>query len=272
MPEGDTVWLTCRRLHTVLAGRALVQADLRVPKLATVDLGGVVVDEVVARGKHQLFRLTNGTTLHTHLRMDGTWHIGSLRERVRGGAAHQIRVVLTTSEHRVVGFRLPVVELVATAAETEVVGHLGPDLLGPDWDADEALRRLQADPTRSIGEALLEQRNLAGIGTVYRAETLFLAGVHPRCPVGEVADPAHVVGLAHRLLRANVASGSYAQVTTGNARRGQEHWVFERTRLPCRRCGTGIRSERFGPAGQERLSYWCPHCQPDDHRLPPPNV
>jgi endonuclease-8 len=264
VPEGDTVWLTCRRLHAVLAGRALVDADLRVPKLATVDLRGVVVDEVVPRGKHQLFRLGNGWTLHTHLRMDGTWRIGPAGEHVRGGAANQIRVVLNTGEHRVVGFRLPVVELVRADAESTVVGHLGPDLLGPDWDAAEALRRLLAEPERSVGEALLDQRNLAGVGTLYRAETLFLAGVHPRRPVAAVGDLGHVVGLAHRLLRANIAAGSYAQVTTGNSRRGQEHWVFERTRQPCRRCGTPIRSERFGPPGQERLSYWCPSCQPGD--------
>jgi endonuclease-8 len=216
----------------------------------------------VPRGKHQLFRLRDGRTLHTHLRMDGTWRIVPAAAPARGGPAHQLRVMLVTTAHRVLGYRLPVVELIATADEARVVGHLGPDLLGPDWDAAEAIDRLLAQPERSIGEALLDQRNLAGIGTLYRAETLFLSGVHPRRAVGEVTDLPRVVGLAHRLLRANVERGSYDQVTTGNTRRGERHWVFERARLPCRRCGTTIRSEEFGPPGQERPSYWCPNCQP----------
>jgi endonuclease-8 len=155
---------------------------------------------------------------------------------------------------------LPVVELLSTADEDRVVGHLGPDLLGPDWDAAEALRRLARDSARSIGEGLLDQRNLAGIGTLYRAETLFLSGLHPRRPVGEVPDLAAVVARAQRLLSANRLHPE--QTTTGDTRRGRQHYVFERTRQPCRRCGTPIEAEEFGPPGQERRSYWCPSCQP----------
>jgi endonuclease-8 len=165
MPEGDTVWRSCRRLHEVLAGRTLTRGELRVPALATTDLTGVGVREVVPRGKHQLFRLGNDHTLHTHLRMEGTWRIYPLGRRWSGGPDFQIRAVLSTSEHDCVGYRLPVVEMLPTAEEHEVVGHLGPDLLGPDWDLDEAIRRVTAEPDRTIGEALLDQRNLAGIGT-----------------------------------------------------------------------------------------------------------
>ncbi len=260
MPEGDTVWLACRRLHDALAGRELVASDFRVPQLATVDLSGATVLEVASLGKHQLFRFSTGLTLHTHLRMDGSWHVYSRGSPRRGGPDFQVRVVLASADKEAVGFRLPVVELVPTSEEHTVVGHLGPDLLGPGWDAGEALRRLGADPARTIGEALLDQRNLAGIGTLYRAETLFLSGVHPRRPVGEVRDLAAVVTRAQRLLSAN--KNHPQQSTTGDTRRGRQHWVFERAREPCRRCGTPVASEEFGPKGQERRSYWCPSCQP----------
>jgi endonuclease VIII len=260
MPEGDTVWLACRQLHAALAGRVLTRCELRVPQLATTDFTGVEVREVVSRGKHQLTRFANGWTLHTHLRMDGGWRTYPTGRKWTGGPGWQIRVLLVNAGHAAVGYRLPVVEMVRTDAEDSVVGHLGPDLLGPDWDAAEALRRLRADPTRTVGEALLDQRNLAGIGTLYRAETLFLQGVHPRTPVADVPDLARVVGRAKQLLEAN--KNHHDQTTTGDRRVGGSHWVFDRAGRDCRRCGTRIETEEFGPQGMERRSEWCPHCQP----------
>jgi endonuclease VIII len=260
VPEGDTVWLACRRLHDALAGSTLTTSDFRVPQLAVADLTGCQVKEVVSRGKHQLFRFDDGRTLHTHFKMEGSWHLYRPGTPRRGGPGWQVRVVLTTERWEAVGFRLPVVEIVPTTEEDRVVGHLGPDLLGPDWDLDEALARLRRDPARAVGEALLDQRNLAGIGTLYRAESLFLAGVHPRRPVGEVADLPGLVERARRLLAANREHPE--QTTTGDTRRGRQHYVFERARQPCRRCGTTVREESFGPVGQERKSYWCPSCQP----------
>ncbi len=265
MPEGDTVWRACRRLHQALAGRELTDTEFRVPALATTDLAGVTVDEVVSRGKHQLFRFGNGYTLHTHFRMDGTWRTFARGRTWSGGQPFQIRVILRTSETDAVGYRLPVVELLPTADENTVVGHLGPDLLGPDWDLDEALRRIRAEPGRTIGEALLDQRNLAGIGTFYRAEVLFLQGLHPRTPVSEVGDLPRLVLRARQLLLANRTRAD--QSTTGDLRRDRRAYVFERPNQPCRRCRTSIRTEEFGTLGQERRSYWCPHCQP--HRPAP---
>lgn len=264
MPEGDTVFRSCALLHRTLAGHELTRAELRVPRFATEDLVGMTVREVVARGKHQLTRLDSGLTLHTHLRMDGTWRVVGAGERLPG-PAHQIRVVLGTAARTAVGLRLPVVDLLRTAEEDTVIGHLGPDLLGPEgvpggWDEAEALRRLTADPRRTLGEALLDQRNLAGIGTFYRAEICFLQGLHPRTPVGAVKDLPRLLRRVRQLLQANVQRPT--QVTTGIDRNGQRAWVFERPGKPCRRCRTLIAFERFGPPGQERLSYWCPHCQP----------
>jgi formamidopyrimidine-DNA glycosylase len=263
MPEGDTVWLAGRRLHDALAGRVLTRSDFRVPQLATTDLAGRTVAEVVSRGKHLLVRVdADGEpplTLHTHFRMDGTWHLYRPGDRWRGGPDWQVRVLLANADWQAVGYRLPVVELLPRDREGDAVGHLGPDLLGPDWDPDEAVRRLTADPSREIGPALLDQRNLAGVGNLYRAEVCFLAGVSPWTPVRDVDLPA-VVDRLHRLLEINKMRPQ--QVTTGQDRRGRDHWVFERTGRPCLRCGTPVASAEQGDPPYQRISYWCPRCQP----------
>ncbi|NHC13611.1 Fpg/Nei family DNA glycosylase [Motilibacter deserti] len=260
MPEGDTVWLAGRRMHDALAGRVLTRTDFRVPQLATADLSGRTVTEVVSRGKHLLTRIDDGQTLHTHFRMDGSWHLYRPGERWRGGPAWQARVVLENAEWQAVGYRMPVVELLAPGDEEEAVGHLGPDLLGPDWDRDEALRRLRAQPDREIGQALLDQRNLAGIGNLYKAEALFLQGVSPWTRVEDVPDLPALVERARVLLERNKAHPE--QSTTGESRRGRQHWVFERSGQPCRRCGTAVLLAEQGDAPYARLTYWCPRCQP----------
>lgn len=128
------------------------------------------------------------------------------------------------------------------------------------WVPDEGVRRLRAKPDRTIGEALLDQRNVAGIGTVYRAEILFLRGVNPWTPVGEVAELDKVLDLARRLLMSN--RGRWQQITTGDTRRGRQHWIYGRGGEPCRRCGTPVRRGMMGPGVEERVIYWCPTCQP----------
>jgi endonuclease-8 len=257
VPEGDTVWLAGKRLHEALAGQPLTRSDFRVPQLATTDLAGQVVREVVPRGKHLLTRLSSGLTLHTHFRMDGTWHLYRHGDPWRGGPDWQVRVVLENAQWQAVGYRLPVVELVDD--EEQVVGHLGPDLLGPDWDLDEAVRRLEGLPDREIGRALLDQRNLAGLGNLYRTELLFLRGLTPWVPVRDVPDLPGLVRAGRRLMLAN--REHWEQSTTGSLRRGEDHWVFERSGRPCRRCGTRIVSAEEGTAPRQRLSYWCPRCQ-----------
>jgi endonuclease-8 len=258
MPEGDSVYLAARRMHQGLAGQLLRRTDFRVPQLATTDLAGRHVLAVIPRGKHMLTRIEGGVTLHTHFKMDGTWHLYRPRQRWQG-PLWQVRVVLETAERVAVGFRLPVVELIPTAKESEVVGHLGPDLLGPDWDADEALRRLRSQPEREIGTALLDQRNLAGLGNLWRCEVLFLRGLNPWIPVGEVPDLPAVVDLSYRMLQAN--KDRPAQTSTGSTLRGQTSYVVGRARKPCRRCGTLIHKREQGVAPQQRETYWCPHCQ-----------
>ena len=259
MPEGDTVWRTALHLDKALTGATLVETDFRVPAHATLDLSGRPVESTLARGKHLLTRIGDAHTLHTHLKMEGAWHLYKPGTGWRR-PSHEARVVLRTEDWSAVGFALGVVEVVDRDAEDTVVGHLGPDLLGPDWDEDEVLRRLLADPAQPVADALLDQRNLAGIGTVYRAETLFLSGLSPVRSISDVPDLAKVVRLARRLMLANRENPM--QVTTGVARRGQQHWVYGRAGKPCRRCGTVIRSGTQGPPMRERVVYWCPACQP----------
>jgi endonuclease-8 len=250
-------------MHTALAGRALTRVDLRVPALATADLTGATVTEVLARGKHLLIRVEGGLTLHTHFRMDGSWRLQRPGERWRGGPAHQVRVVLANADWEAIGYRLHDIALVPTAEEDRLVGHLGPDLLGPDWDAADAARRLAADPDRPIGDALLDQRLLAGVGNLYKNETLFLTGVNPWTPAGKVADVPKVVATAYRLMRAN--RDHPEQSTTGSLRRGEQHWVYGRAGQPCRRCRTLVRVAEQRPEDRPeygRVTYWCPYCQP----------
>ena len=255
MPEGDTVFRVARELREALAGRVLTRSDFRVPRFALTDLSGRTVTEVVPRGKHLLIRTDNGLTVHTHLKMEGRWRIAPASERLR--ESYRIRLILANGQWRATGYELGIVELLPSAQEERITGHLGPDLLGPDWDQAEAVRRLSADPERSAGEALLDQRNLAGIGNVYKSEALFLRGIRPWRPVGKIHDVDALVSLSHRMLSAN--QDRVRRVTTGDSRRGHETWVYGRRGQPCRRCGTRIRWAELG----DRITYWCPACQPD---------
>lgn len=250
MPEGDVVWRTARSLDKALSGEALLRSDLRVPSLATVDVTGEVVHATVSRGKHLLTRIGDNLTLHTHLKMEGAWHLYRPETRWRR-PAHEARVLLGTPRWLAVGFTLGVVELVERDREDEVVGHLGPDLLGDDWSVQRACQRISIDPDRGIFEALLDQRNLAGLGTIWAGEALFAARVSPALPVGEVPDLA---GLVTR------AQGLISQARQGRDPR-QPWWVHRRDRHPCPRCGGRIRAGQLGPTGRERTAYWCEVCQ-----------
>ena len=257
MPEGDTVWLTADNLNKAIGGQVLTGCDVRVPAFATVDLTGEVVHDVQSRGKHLLHHVGD-LTIHTHLKMEGSWHLyrhGTPWRR----PAHQARIVLTTADWVTVGFSLGIVEIVPTTDEDDVVGYLGPDLLG-DFDASVATARLTADPAVPVFVALLDQRNLAGVGNVYANELCFLRGMLPTRPVGEDPDAAATVALARKLLAAN--RGRVDRSTTGDLRSGRNAWVYGRAGKPCLRCGTRIRRGKLGATVlTERDTFWCPRCQ-----------
>jgi endonuclease VIII len=250
MPEGDTVWHTAAVLRQHLAGRTLTRCDIRVPRFATVDLTGQVVDEVLSRGKH-LFIRVGRVSIHSHLKMDGSWRVGNRPVRVD----HRARIILEAKGIRAVGADLGVLEIVQRDRDRDVVAHLGPDLLGEDWDPGRAAANLAARPDRPIGEALLDQRVLAGIGNVYRSELCFVTGYLPTAPVSAVADPRRLVSRAREMLWAN--RFRWNRCTTGDTRAGRQLWVYGRAGQPCRRCGTRIHHDDTG----ERVTYWCPSCQ-----------
>lgn len=259
MPEGDTVWRQTHALDAALRGKEILRSDFRVPAYATVDLRGATVSRAYPRGKHLLIEAASPdgrtTVIHSHLKMEGSWHIYSPKARWRR-PAHTARAIVEVPGAVAVGFSLGILEVLPAAALD--LDFLGPDLLDPDWDAAEAQRRLEAEPQRAIGVALLDQRNLAGIGNIYRNELCFLVGAHPERPSASV-DLPRILGLAKRLLEANKARSQRS--TTGTAARADAaSWVYGREHLPCRRCGARIRRGEL----DGRVIFSCPRCQPRD--------
>lgn len=269
MPEGDTVWRTAHHLDEALAGRVLTSTEFRVPRYATVDLSGQTVREVVSRGKHLLLR-TDEFSVHTHLKMEGSWHLYRPASPWRR-PAHSARAVLRTDAWVAVGFSLGLVEVLPIADEESAVGYLGPDVLDPGFDRDTALANLVREPDLSVFVALHDQRNLSGFGNEYVNELLFLGGVDPHTPIRDV-DVARVVDRGVRLIGAN--RDRIERSFTGDLRPGRLHWVFARDGRMCHRCGTTIRRTELGAGPTElRNVFWCPTCQPapaGDTDLPEP--
>lgn len=256
MPEGDTVHRAAAKLDAALAGEVVTRFDIRVPGSATADLRGETVHAVVPRGKHLLARI-GAYTLHSHLKMEGLWHVYRPGERWRR-PAFKARAIVGVAGADAVGFDLAMVEVLPTADEGRIVGHLGPDPLGPDWDAAEAARRLSAD-ARPAHVALLDQRNVAGFGNVYANEILFVRGIAPTTPATEI-DADAVLDLGTRMIRANLPRSE--RTFTGDSRAGRRMWVYGREGKPCRRCGTIVRATTLGAtATSERNVFWCPRCQ-----------
>jgi endonuclease-8 len=254
MPEGDAVRRTARRLDEALAGQALTRAELRVPRPATVDLRGMTVQGTHVIGKHMLTRLVapgRAWTLHHHLRLDGAWRTGA--PGPAGAPGHLIRAWLATADSQAVGVRVHMIEVRPTRDERVWVGHLGPDVMADDFDADAGAEVVAASD-RPLVEALIDQRLLCGLGTMWAAELAASAGVHPETPSGRVRGLADgLVVVRSRMLRA---------LTSPPALQRRELLVFQRSGQPCRRCGTPIRSGRVGAAPHDRPTYWCPACQP----------
>jgi endonuclease-8 len=255
MPEGDTVFRAADKLRTALAGKTLTRCDVRVPKFATVDLTGQVVDEVLSRGKH-LFIRVGDASIHSHLKMDGAWLVDGQIRRV---PQHKVRIILETADSRAAGVDLGVLEILRRDLDMDAVAHLGPDLLGDDWEPRVAAANLTAEPDRPLAETLLDQRVMAGVGNVYANELCFVSGRLPSSPVSAVKDPLRIVQRARDMLWLNRSRVN--RTTTGNTRAGSDLWVYGRVGRPCRRCGTTIESDRAQVTGTERISFWCPACQ-----------
>jgi endonuclease-8 len=265
MPEGDTLYRTAAALRPHLVGRRVAAATARQPGPRADLLVGTTVVAVESMGKNLIIRFDSGLELRTHLRMHGTWHRYRPGERWRRPAA-RARIVIEVPGAVAVCFDAPVVELLETRAEAlhPPIALLGPDLLAPGFDEDEAIRRLRA-PERApmtVAEALLDQRALAGIGNVYCDETLFAERVHPLVAVRDVPDETLVrlVRRARELLHANRLAVRRTTTSPTAATSGRRLWVYGRAGRPCPRCGTILLARRHGDPPRRRT--WCPRCQP----------
>jgi endonuclease-8 len=274
MPEGDAIFRAARNMHRVLAGHAVTRFETAYAHLDRVNVDtpivGRTIDRVESAGKHHLIVFSGDVILRTHMRMNGSWHLYRHGERWwRGPQAMRVR--LDTADWVAVAFDVPVAEFVTAKqlASTVAVAKLGPDLLGREFDRDEAVRRLLASAHQPIAMSVLDQRLVAGIGNIYKSEVLFLAGVHPFTPAGSVAKDVleKMLEIARGLLQDNVVDGTSPRIQTYRNLRmtnpasnhDESLWVYGRAGKPCRKCGTPIEMKKMGV--DARSTYWCPSCQ-----------
>ncbi|MBX3189853.1 MAG: Fpg/Nei family DNA glycosylase [Labilithrix sp.] len=266
MPEGDSIHRLAASLRPRLVGRTIrAFAANEIADAVSATLIGMRVVSVDARGKNLLVRFEDGRALHVHLRMSGRFGLERPRSGLYRPRSHQIR--LEVEGAIVVGDRVPVVRVLKAGGEARApdLASLGPDLLGAELDAAECVRRLRALGRRTIGEALLVQRALAGIGNIYKSETLFLERVHPLALVGALDDDtlSRLVRRAADLMRQNLGGGPRR---TRPSLRGSPLWVYGRRGLPCLRCPDGIVETIRQGAPPGRSTYHCPRCQESPRR------
>lgn len=278
MPEGDTIFRTARTLHRALAGRVVTGFESAFPAVTRVAVDrpivGRSIESVSARGKHVLMSFTADLTLHTHMRMNGSWHLYRPGERWQR-PRDDMRVVVATEARVAVGFNVPIVELLSSRdlARHPELRSLGPDPLDPAFDRADVRGRIRALGSWAIGDVLLNQRVIAGIGNVLKSETLFVAGLNPFTNVAVLDDPTvdRVLDVAGELLKANVREAAHRLSSTGGRRTTRSMdprvslWVYGRGGKPCRRCGATIQAKKTGV--DARITYWCPQCQPEGHHL-----
>lgn len=257
MPEGDTIRRLADKIGRRFAGERCIRCVTRDPRLVGADLAGTTLIEADAIGKHLFLRFDNGSTLHSHLRMTGSWTVGPASREPEW----RRRVELWFESGRLTGLDLPVVDVVRTTDEQRIAGHLGPDVCGPEPpDLDEVVERMGTQPDVALAAALLDQSNIAGFGNVYAIEVPFIAGVSPMQRVGAIDGLDEVVALGTAIIRTNAGRGP--QNTTGRRLDTADHWIYARRGQPCPICATTLDGydERRSPWG--RVSVWCSTCQP----------
>jgi endonuclease-8 len=272
MPEGDTIFRTARTLQRALGGQVVKRFVTVLPVLARVDdqspIAGQTIERVHAAGKHLLIDFSGGLTLRTHMRMNGSWHVYPAGARWQR-PARDMRIVVATADAVAVGFNVPIAELLTSRDLTRhrELQALGPDLLGPSFDADDVVHRIRARGADAIGDVLLNQRVVAGIGNVFKSEILFLAGIHPFAAAASLSDEElrRTVAIAREQLAANVLdrsqtlSPAVGRRTMRSLNPKEKLWVYGRGSRPCRRCGSIVEAKKTGV--DARLTYWCPGCQ-----------
>jgi endonuclease VIII len=281
MPEGDTIFRTARTLQRALGGHVVTRFESVFPALTRVAVDrpivGRTIESVSSRGKHLMMMLTGDLILHTHMRMNGSWHIYRPGERWQR-PRDDMRLLIATDLFVAVGFNVPVAEWLSAR---DLIRHrelrsLGPDPLDPAFDPTEALSRIRTSGSVAIGDALLNQRAMAGVGNVLKSEILFVAGIDPFAPVASLDDAvvARVIGVAQDLLKANALqpsqalSAGFGRRTTRSMNPAAKLWVYGRGGKPCRRCGAMIHTKKTG--ADARITFWCPQCQKSESSPQPP--
>jgi endonuclease VIII len=274
MPEGDTIFRSARALHRALAGQTINLFETAYARLASVNdqspVAGRTVEQVESRGKWLLMHFSGDLILTTHMLMSGSWHIYRVGERWKRARSH-MRIVLGTPDLVAVAFDVPVAHFhtARTLERFAGVAGLGPDLLGKQFALDEAAVRLREHGDEEVGNVLLNQRVMAGIGNVFKSEICFACGVHPFRKIATLS-PQEIdclLATARRFLAANVSDGagdgivtySGGRRTTGSSNPAAKLWVYRRGGEECRRCGTAILMRKQGIGA--RSTFWCPDCQ-----------
>jgi endonuclease-8 len=264
MPEGDTILKAARILDRALAGAIVTRFEPRVASaIRSIALGDVSISKVDAAGKNLLMFFTDGFVLRTHMRMSGNWHLYRHGERWRAHPDH-VRVLMATANWVAIAVNVPVVEWVRERdlPHHAPVANLGPDVLKDPFDMDEVIRRARLQPDIAIGEVLLDQTVLAGVGNVFKSEAMFAARISPHTPVARLSDDQlrAILAVTVKQMRANAGEHSVGRATTGRMNPSEKLWVYRRADLPCRVCGAIIKARKTGP--NSRSTYWCPACQP----------
>lgn len=276
MPEGDTIFRSARALHRALAGKSITGFRSTYPHLTRfhddTPVTGQTVERVESRGKWLLIHLSCGAIIVTHMLMNGSWHIyrpGESWQKPRSAA----RIVIENADYHAIGFNVPVAEMHTpqTLVRDRRIPQPSKDLLRSDFDAEATLERFLAHPDEELGNVLLHQHVLAGVGNVFKSEVCFVTGMHPFRKAGSLSreQAAHIIAIARRQLAANVLEDSPDTIVTyrGAGRRTMHTsdptaslWVYGRTGQPCRKCATPIRRRLQG--FDARVTFWCPQCQP----------
>jgi len=275
VPEGDTIFRAARALHRALVGQAVTGFESVLPKLERVEIDspitGRTVEGVEAKGKWLLMHFAGDLTLLTHMLMSGSWHIYRPGEKWKKHPSH-MRIIVRTAKIHAVAFNVQIAEFhtADSLRRRRNFNQLGPSVLAEECDEAAILTRLRGDPEMEVGQALLLQTNLAGIGNVFKSEICFACGIHPFRAVEtlSIAELALIVKTARKFLLANVTDHSpdcivtYTGMrrTTGRTDREENLWVYQRHGQPCRRCGSVIECQKQG--FDARVTFWCPVCQP----------
>jgi endonuclease-8 len=274
VPEGDTIFRAARTLKAALAGKIVARFETVLPHLERIHhdtpITGRVIDEVVSHGKWIEIRFSGGLILLTHMLMSGSWHIYRPGEKWKR-RADDMRIMIATDSFQAVAFNVPVAEFhtAASLGRRPRFNQLGQDVLAANFDEDQAVERLRAGPDAEVGDALLNQSLIAGVGNVFKSEIAFACGVHPFRRLSKLSndDLLSLVRTARKFLKVNVAEHSGTRIvtytgfrrTTGRANPSQRLWVYGRAGEPCRKCGTPILRRKQGQGA--RVTFWCPNCQ-----------